>query len=126
MNKYGILAVNTAKRLAKTGGNPVNEWNKQAAKLFGKATSIAKKSCPKTTFLSLCEFDIVKGIKSGNYTNSEINKRHAYDAAKYLLESKEKNIAPHELWKIITKNKTHNSQMDVICGLYEMNLLTFK
>ena len=126
MNKYGIVAVKAAKNLAKFGGDPVKEWEKQANLMFGRGTSMAKKACPKSTFLSLCEFDIVEGVQSGEYTRSVINKRHAYDAVIHLLETKDNHISPSELWKIIASGKTHNSQMDVVCALYKNDLFKIK
>ena len=54
---------------------PQEAWE-QAVKLeFPHSVSSQLKSCPKNTFLGLCEAGKIKGIDVGSYTRSSLNKQ---------------------------------------------------
>lgn len=115
MNKYGKAAI----KAAKEGENPIESWEKAAIALF-KSLDSQKKSCPKSTFLGLCEAGLVNGIPKGNYSKSIKNKKYALKAVKILKQHTETRYLPKELWeKLDLEDKKHNSQMDVVLALWE-------
>ena len=122
MNNYGKTALK-AVGYCKKGYLPVEAWDKAAIEIFGNSTS-AVKNCPKSAFLGLCEEGLVKNIPMGNYTLSEKNKDYALLAVAILKLNRNRRYTPIELWdKIRTKTIRHNSQMDVVLGLWENNLI---
>ncbi|WP_222125188.1 DUF6979 family protein [Paenibacillus xylanexedens] len=85
-----------------------------------------KKGCPKNTFLGLFEEGLLKGIPSGNYTNSIKNKGYGLKAVKILFESNtEKDIKQRTLWKEVIGDQKikYNSQMDVVLALWDEGMI---
>jgi hypothetical protein len=124
MNKYAQVAINTVNLVNSNGGLPDEVWNEQANLIFGYGSSSANKGCPKGAFLGLCESGFIKGIPTGNYTNSIKNKKYAIKAVAILKE--EPNIAnsPKDLWiKVIDEEKKPNSQMEVVCELFKAGMI---
>lgn len=126
MNKYGELALLAAKYY-ETTKCPIEAWEKGAKKIFD-STESQKKGCPKSTFLGLCEEGLIFGVKRGSYTTSDLNKKYALKAVKYLVRTEVIQISPKNLWEIIQNNNEikHNSQMDVVLALWNNNLITQK
>tara|TARA_R110002072_G_scaffold36000_1_gene105925 strand:+ start:579 stop:989 length:411 start_codon:yes stop_codon:yes gene_type:complete len=119
MNKYGTAAI----KAAKEGENPIESWEK-ATKVLFKSSDSQKKSCPKSAFLGLCEAGLVKDIPKGNYVKSIKNKEYALKAVEILRQNTETTFSPKELWKKLDlEDKNHNSQMDVVLGLWENGLI---
>jgi len=119
-NKYGEVAIN----VAKTQGNPEENWQKEVKKCFFDSISSQKKSCPKSAFLGLCEAGFVKGIPEEKYTRSIDNKAYAIKAIDILRNNTKPNYTPKNLWEKVKKEllivkKDHNSQMDVVLALWE-------
>jgi hypothetical protein len=123
-NKYGEVAI----KAAKEKGNPKDNWLKEVQKAFFDSESSQKKSCPKSTFLGLCQEGLVKGIAKGNYTKSIDNKAYAIEAIKILKGNSKTIYTPKELWiktkkELFIIKKDHNSQMDVVLALWEYGLI---
>lgn len=124
MNKYGQVAINATTLCRNNVITPVSAWKIEAEKLYGVGSESARKSCPKSAFLGLCEEGLVKGIPVGNYTDSIKNKEYALKAVEYLIEHPELAANKTGLWKLIVgEEKSHNSQMDVVAALFESNLI---
>jgi len=122
MNKYGKVALK-AVAYCKKGHAPVMAWEKAALEVFGNSIS-AIKSCPKSTFLGLCEAGLINEIPVGKYTRSKKNKNYALNAIEVLKLNANKHYSPKELWsKIQIKPIRHNSQMDVVLELWKNKLL---
>ena len=120
-NKYGDVAIKAASLVDKEWFTPREAWNKAASEVFENSPSSAQKGCPRTAFLSLCELGLVKGVAKGFYVKSNSNKEYTISAYHKLLNSREK-FSRSELWKTVS-DKTHNSQIDVLFGLYIQGLL---
>lgn len=128
---YSTVAVKAAKLAANEKINPVEAWEHCAKNEFPVSEASQKKSCPKNTFLGLCEEGLVKGIPVGKYTRSVENKRYALNAIKILSSNKNSILKHSELWKEVLKleadkNKKANSQMTVVLALWEKNMIKIK
>ncbi|NTV89017.1 MAG: hypothetical protein HGA22_01425 [Clostridiales bacterium] len=130
MNKYGQTAVLSMELINKRKtDNPVDAWKQASMQVFGGATSSQAKGSPRDTFLGLCEAGLVKGIRTGDYTRSEKNKRYAIKAVEALKEVPALAENPDLLWRAVLDyestdaSKAHNSQMNVVVGLWENGLI---
>jgi hypothetical protein len=109
--------------------SPVLAWDKAVTVEFPDSISSQKKSCPKNAFLGLCEEGLIEGINSGDYTQSDLNKKYSITAIKILASHKNKTFSPPELWKAVLKKlnadheKQHNSQMNVVLALWNEGLI---
>ena len=121
-NKYGDVAIKAIALVNKEGFTPREAWNKAASEVFENSPSSAQKGCPRTAFLSLCELGLVKGVNKGVYVRSQSNKVYYTQAAYKKLLSSQQNLSRSERWKSVS-NKKHNSQLDVLFGLYIQGLL---
>ena len=79
MNKYGLTALKSAQNY-EDAYSIVEIWSRSVKTVFPLSKSSQKKSCPKNTFLSLCEEGLIKGIPEGTYTKSIKNKEYALKA----------------------------------------------
>ena len=95
------------------------------AALFGRGTPSQRKSCPRGTFLGLCQEGLVKGIEPGAYTRSHKNKRYAVDAVAVLRQHSELARDPQALWREVLAGeaKVHNEQMNVVVALWSSGLI---
>ncbi|GLB51338.1 hypothetical protein NBRC110019_03770 [Neptunitalea chrysea] len=119
-NEYGEVAIN----VAKTKGNPEENWKAEVKKDFFDSISSQKKNCPKSAFLGLCEKGLVKGIPEGKYTRSIDNKAYAVKAIDILKSNTKTTYTPKELWEELNLgDKRPNSQMDVVLALWENGLI---
>jgi len=92
---------------------PQEAWDK-AIPEYTSSEWVRKKSCPKTTFLSLCEEGVVQGIPSGSYApRAKENKDYVLRAI-YLLK-KNSNLDDLE--------KMGDGQTDVIASLWNAGLI---
>lgn len=123
MNKYRQTALKAAKNY-KQSSSITEIYAKKAEDFFPLSKSAQEKSCPKGTFLGLCEEGLVKGIPKGNYTKSVKNKNYALKAVAILKQNTETTFSPKELWeKLELGDKKHNSQMDVVLALWDNGLI---
>ena len=113
MNQYGQIAIQAA-RYATRDYSPRQAWEKASCEAFSKGSASQVKGCPRTTFLALYD----QTLKSPNA-------QHARDARDYLLSHPQSDISPKTLWDIVLKGKqkTYNSQMDVVLALYHSDLM---
>ena len=121
-NTYGLC---TVKAMQSNFGSlhPLELWEKAAKELFESKNS-QEKSCPKNTFLGLCEEGLLKGIPKGSYTKSVKNKEYATRAVEILKQNTQTTFSPKELWeKLELGDKRHNSQMNVVLALWEHGLI---
>lgn len=125
MNAYGSTAVEAAKRCASGAvPDPVTEWS-HAVCLFLPTLEGQKKSCPKSTFLGLCEEGLVHGIPWGTYTRSRSNKHYALLAVQLLRRHPNLINDSSALWRAVMagEEKRPNGQMDVVIALWKAELL---
>jgi hypothetical protein len=122
MNKYTLTALKAVQNF--NNSNSITEiWTTSAKEVF-ETKSSQEKSCPKNTFLGLCEEGLVKGIPKGNYTKSVKNKGYAIRAIAILKHNKHITFSPKKLWeKLELGDKRSNSQMDVVLALWENGLI---
>lgn len=127
MNKYELVTIKTVEFYKSNPCYDIKKaWEITADEVFGKNTASANKGCPKSTFLGLCEAGYVKGVRSGNYTRSEKNKKYGMDAIKILQDNPElanTNSGAKSLWKMVAGDKQSNSQMEVVLALWNHNLI---
>ncbi|MDO6600643.1 hypothetical protein Q4536_10890 [Tenacibaculum sp. 1_MG-2023] len=122
MNKYGQTVLKALNNF-KDSYSIVECYDLTAKEIF-ETKSSQEKSCPKNTFLGLCEEGLVKGVPVGNYTTSVMNKEYAIQAVEILKRSPTKIFTPKELWKKLELgDKKHNSQMDVVWVLWSEGLI---
>ena len=124
MSKYGLAAVRaTELYTTQVAATPWSAWA-HAMSESGLSRSSQDKGCPRNAYLGLCEEGLVKGIPVGRYTQSVDNKQYAIKAVCALVARPELARSPRRLWKaVVLGEKTHNSQMDVVCALWLRGLL---
>lgn len=124
MNKYKKVAIKAA-RIAKDGSCPRAVWDKVAACKFKDRTASIKKGCPKNAFLGLAEDGFIKGVPSGSYTKSVLNKQYALKALALIKQDPSLENDLKKLWtqSCGSESKRHNSQMDVVIALWSEGLL---
>lgn len=122
MNKYGLIAIKSTQNFKENYS--ITEIYSRTAQVIFDSKSSQEKSCPKTTYLGLCEEGLVKGIPKGKYTKSVKNKEYALKAIKILKQNTKTSFLPKELWeKLELKDKRHNSQMDIVLALWNEKLI---
>ncbi|OCK44195.1 hypothetical protein BA195_05790 [Tenacibaculum soleae] len=122
MNKYGLIAIKSTQNFKENYS--ITEIYSRTAQVIFDSKSSQEKSCPKATYLGLCEEGLVKGIPEGKYTRSIDNKAYAVKAIKILKQTSQTLFSPKELWEQLELgNKSHNSQMDVVLALWENGLI---
>ena len=125
MNKYADVAIKTVKLLHSTKLLPQEAWKITALDVFPNNVSSQVKSCPRNTFLGLCEDGLVKGVIEGSYTRSIKNKVYAIRALSLLKETPSLVNNKSVLWDKVVNgaNKQSNSQMDVVLALWNNQLI---
>lgn len=118
-----IAAVRTYKRDPVAG--PLEAWQKAVQEVFPDSASMREKSCPRSTFLGLCEAGLVRGIPPGKYTRSKLNKAYALKAVILLRSSPSLASNPLALWAEVMANepKSTNGQAVVVIALWEADML---
>ena len=125
MSDYGDAAVHAARACqTQRAVDPVAAWE-AAVQIHLRTEEGRKKSCPKSTFLGLCEEGLIKGVPVGNYTRSKDNKAYAIQAVRLLAKQPYLADDSHALWKAIMAGvtKKSNSQMDVVIALWRDGLV---
>ena len=121
MGKYGEVA-NQATSLIATGdiSDPIKAWDIASKKVFPNSESSRTKSCPRSTFLGLCEAGYVSGVEIGTYTRSKKNKAYALSAIEFVAENPRLLTDEKSLWSMVVypSDKKYNSQMDVVISLW--------
>jgi hypothetical protein len=124
--KYGEAAI-AAVQLVATGQakHPPDAWDAAVKRFFPGSPSSQNKGCPRGAFLGLCESGVVKGVVSGSYTRSKLNKQYALDAVGLLRNSPHLVGDPETLWQRVIGpvTKVENSQMDVVLALWQRGLI---
>lgn len=125
---YSTAAIKAAEMLQETKTTPELAWERAVRIAFPDSKSSQQKDCPKNTFLALCETGKVKGVKPGNYTKSDDNKRYAIKALR-ILSNSAKDFTPAVLWAEVLKTesdktKKHNRQMNVVLALVSGGLIS--
>lgn len=130
MKAYGEVAVRAAELIRSYSVESVTEaWNTTASAVFLHSSSLQEKGCPRSAFLGLCEKGLVSGVPAapdGVYTRSVANKEYAVKAVQLLKQNAAlATIKPEELWELVMSgvDKKHNSQMDVVLGLWQQGLI---
>ncbi len=126
MSKYGEAAIDAVGLIA-TGGakNATDAWITAVDRLFPESVASRVKNCPRCAFLGLCGEGLVKGIPSGPFTRSKLNKRYAVDAVLLLRGRPALADDPRQLWQLVIGGapKVENAQMDVVVALWKRGLI---
>lgn len=121
-NKYGLCTIRSIELNLKFH-NAVESWEKAATAIF-ESESSRSKSCPKNTFLGLCNEGLIEGISKGKYTGSKLNKAYGLKAVEILRKNHPTIFSAKELWeKLDLGDKRHNSQMHVVLALWQNDLI---
>jgi hypothetical protein len=123
MGKFGDAAIRATELCVRTSPpSPQKAWNRAVAETFPESPSQREKSCPRGTFLGLCEAGCIKNVPTGRYTRSKRNKDYAVAGVRKLFEQGAP-LTPLGLWESVTNYLEHNSQMDVVLALWHAGLL---
>ncbi len=127
-NKYPEIALCAVDQLHRNADiKPSEAWNKAACIFYPENESARTKSCPKSSFLGLCEKGFVRGVEAGSYLTkgSEKNKKDAIKGLELLRKDCSlSKRSERELWQQIAPQKTYNQQMDVVLALFKAGYLT--
>lgn len=126
---YAITALLAAKWAKEQQISPESAWE-QAVKIeFPQSESLQEKRCPRNTFLGLCKEGFIKGIKIGDYTQSDLNRSYGIAAVSILKSEAVESMSVSRLWAEVLKslnadpNKKHNHQMNVVLALWHEGLI---
>jgi len=125
MNQYAITALKAVELiLNKEYVSPIDAWEK-ATQTIIKSQSSREKGCPREAFLGLCEEGLINGVSSGDYTNSNKNKRYAIIAVELLKKDPNLINNKKKLWRTIQEDgsKTQNGQLDIVIALWQKKLI---
>jgi hypothetical protein len=124
MGKYGEAAV-IATGFFRGGkaDSPREAWEMAVAVAFPESVSLQAKGCPRNAYLGLCEEGLVSGVPAGKYTRSVKSKRCAVEAVGLLKFDRSLADNASALWHRVAGSKAHNSQMDVVIGLWRAGVL---
>ena len=130
---YGKVAIEVTKYIQETKEHPMTAWNNFTEEVFGKGSSGANKSCPRSAYLGLCEDGLVAGVPKGNYTREQkgkkLNKLYAVQAVRMLCTNPFlENDSPDELWNEVMEAlgnvpKNHDNQMNVVLALWHEGMI---
>jgi len=121
MNKYSEIALHAVKLVhTDVEVSPVDAWAEAAILYYPDSKPSQKKSCPKSSFLGLCEDGRIEKIKAGSYTKSKDNKKYALEAVSLLKINP--NLSEKDLWNNISSKK-YNQQMHVVSALFKAGLI---
>ncbi len=121
MGKYGQVANIAADFLIKSDyADPRKAWSVAVMRVFPGKLSSQAKSCPRDSFLGLCDMGEIENIPAGNYTRSVKNKDYISRALMAIRSNPELVDDENRLWIIATDGvkKAPNQQMDVLISLW--------
>ena len=125
-NDFGIFAVMYVKQLIEENKRPSIDGWKKFIYMQTKNSTKANKGCPRVAFLGLCEEGYIKNIPVGRYLKKANckNKQYAIDAIEILKKDDSLKNNPKKLWELIPNHPNlHNSQMNVVCSLWNADLI---
>jgi len=125
MGKFGQVAISATNRILENRNlTPRSAWQAAAQSAFPDSASSRAKGCPRNAYLGLCEMGEIIGVPSGQYTNSQANKRYALMALELLRQNPELKTNKQLLWQKIMagEQKQHNQQMDVVISLFDSGM----
>lgn len=129
MGNYGETAVRAVNLYADGKASSIMDAWEIATRETLSTKSMQIKSCPRTTFLCVCESGIVVGVPSGEYNKKRTTKELKQDTLRAIeLLRNEPNLANDKtiLWKKIgTSANQQNGRMDVITALWVNNLIKY-
>lgn len=126
MSCYGNVALMAVDLMRQNAGiSPINAWDTAASSVFPTSKSSQEKSCPRSTFLSLCENGLVRHAPTGLYTKSKMNKQYALAAIELLKRDPMLANDESQLWESVLSGATKapNHQMAVVTALWLKNLI---
>ena len=120
MGQYGRAACIAADLVAKREVLSPREAWKVAMSRVSNSDQSRTKPCPRSTFLSLCETGMVKGVPIGTYTSAPDNKPYALEALTALKSDPDLARNQSALWEVAThgSGKAQNGQIDVLVTLW--------
>jgi hypothetical protein len=122
---YKTVAINAVNLIQEKKLSPNDAWQEAVKKEYPGSKSNQQKSCPRNAFLGLCSEGKVIGVRKDVYTNSKLNREYAMEALHILSVNEHDEFYVSELWEFVLKalgadiKKVHNSQMNVVMGLWE-------
>ena len=124
-NQYGRAALVAVELCRNKKISPTAAWEESIASETTSKSS-QEKSCPKSTFLGLCEEGSIVGIVPGSYIekdNDKCNKAYAIEAVRLLIEDSSRRVNVTALWRKVMQNvgglnKAQNNQMAVVVALW--------
>ena len=132
MNLYGRVAIQAVGFISDSiEDEPRAAWTKAAERLCSSKHS-ARKVCPRSAFLGLCEEGHVRGVPEGQYVRrkgaQKYNKRYAVKAVGLLRDGVVSgDNGPQELSRLIqsteSKKTSHQGGMDVVLALWRNGLI---
>jgi hypothetical protein len=125
MMTFGNVAVEAVRVCRTEKIAPEAGWIRAVGFAFPSSKSMREKSCPRSSFLGLCDEGLVKGISAGEYTASLKNKAYALAAVSKLRVNPDLTERPQVLWEAVMNGKTkaHNEQMVVVVALWNAGLI---
>jgi len=124
MNKYERVTLKAMLRINSKKETPEIAWENASSEVFGIGTSSQKKSCPKNSFLGLCDAGKVKGIEKGCCCIKTKSKNMDYVITAINLINKDRSLLKDKmnLWREITNIK-YNQQLDVLFALIDKDYI---
>lgn len=123
MNSYAIITQLAIDKIELLKYGPVRAWQESANEVYPSNKDAREKSCPKCTFLGLCEEGYVKDVSKGDYTTSIKNKAYAIASLDFIKIKPA--LSSNELWLKLDIDIPHDAQMDVVIALYNKGFLIF-
>jgi hypothetical protein len=114
-SKYAETAIKAVGYI-NAGLSAEQSWEKASCEIFIKGSTSQKKSCPKNAFIGLFENN-PRVVESKNAV-------YAKKALLILQRNPNQKYSKSELWSLVIDGpKAHNSQMDVVLGLWNKGLI---
>ena len=132
MRKYGDVAVQAARILQSSPKSAEDAWRRTAAKVFVEAPAARAKTCPRETFLGLCQEGLIKGVPASSCLSVDGRKNREYGVAAARILASSPALAggsKGELWRRVLLEvgadpaKQHNCQLDVVLSLVDAGLI---
>ena len=121
--RAAILAVEICQESATP--DPVAAWETAVARFIPKISGRLK-SCPRCTFLGLCDAGLIKGIAAGAYLGRRNkNARYAVTAVELLRENPAVARDTVAMWRMVMAGeaKKANGQMEIVGALWSAGMI---